>query len=61
MNAKLKKITIIVFTMEVIAAIGLFILIRTVARNHQKYCTKSCKNQCFCRYGNGSPRKASKL
>ena len=36
MNSKLKRITIIVFTIEVIAAIGLFILIRSVARNHAK-------------------------
>ena len=36
MNAKLKKITIIVFTIEFIAAIGLFTLIRTVARNHAR-------------------------
>ncbi len=36
MNAKLKKITIIVFTIEIIAAIGLFILIRSVARNHAR-------------------------
>ena len=36
MNAKLKKITIIVFTIEVIAAIGLFTLVRTVARNHAR-------------------------
>ncbi len=36
MNAKLKKITIIVFAIEIIAALGLFTLIRTVARNHAR-------------------------
>ncbi len=36
MNAKLKKITIIVFTIEFIAAIGLFTLIRNIARNHAR-------------------------
>ena len=36
MNSKLRKITLIVFTIEVIAAFGLFVLIRSVARNHAR-------------------------
>ena len=36
MNAKLKRITMIVAIIEVIAALGLFILIRSVARNHAR-------------------------
>ena len=36
MNAKLKRITAIVFIVEIIAAVGLFLLIRSVARNHAR-------------------------
>ena len=36
MNPKLKRITAIVFIVEIVAAIGLFILIRSVARNHAR-------------------------
>ena len=36
MNPKLKRITAIVFVIEIVAAIGLFILIRSVARNHAR-------------------------
>ena len=36
MNAKLKRITIILAIIEVIGALGLFILIRSVARNHAR-------------------------